>query len=136
MNLIYAPGDHMRTQLTTQKRHSSNSMSTGTRAGPRERMRRRFGSTASLKKGDDAGGEGDRDAALVKRVMETSGGDNEALARKIHERYDRCAPVSTCPARLRRRAPVSSARSICGVGVSSAACVQGQREAAMRGVAL
>lgn len=66
-------------------------------AGPGARIRRRFGSTADLKKGKDGKDDGkeaaEKDAELVKRVMETSGGDNEALARKIHERYDKCAPT-------------------------------------------
>ena len=33
------------------------------------------------------------DAALVKTVMGTSGGDNAALAKKIHDRYERCTPI-------------------------------------------
>ena len=35
----------------------------------------------------------EKDASLVKTVMETSGGDNAQLARKIHERYDRCVSL-------------------------------------------
>ena len=34
-----------------------------------------------------------RTAELVQTVMGTSGGDNAELARKIHSRFDRCAPV-------------------------------------------
>ena len=36
--------------------------------------------------------------AKVQSVMETSGGDNAALAKKIHERYERC--VASCRCKL------------------------------------
>jgi hypothetical protein len=36
-----------------------------------------------------------RGSKLVKAVMETSGGDNEVLARKIRERFDRHAASAT-----------------------------------------
>ena len=56
-------------------------------AGARSRMKRRF---AGKRPEDAEEGEAElsRASALVKTVMETSGGDNEALARKIRSRFD------------------------------------------------
>ena len=62
-------------------------------------MKSRFGSTGNLKAMGNAGsGKKERDQKdkdLVQKVMGTSGGDNAELAKKIHSRFDRCAPVKS-----------------------------------------
>jgi hypothetical protein len=57
------------------------------------------------------------DADLVKSVMETSGGGNAALAKKIHARFDRCASAISC---------------ICEVHVASAGMSQLNAEVLLR----
>lgn len=82
-------------------------------AGATARMRSKFGNKDGDQKGTGMKKSAsqlaidkervEKDHSLVKDVMETSGGDNAALARKIHDRYDKCAALSipdvsgTCP---------------------------------------
>ena len=54
-------------------------------------MKRRFGGRR-FEDAEEGKAELSRARALVTDVMETSGGDNEALARKIRSRFDTCAP--------------------------------------------
>lgn len=61
------------------------------RAGAGARIKRRFGSQPNL--ADKKGSQTSKSAQdLVQKVMETSGGDNAELARKVHERFEKCAP--------------------------------------------
>lgn len=55
-------------------------------------MKRRFGSKPDLA-GKKASQTSQSAQDLVRKVMETSGGDNAELARKVHERFDKCAPI-------------------------------------------
>jgi hypothetical protein len=70
-------------------------------AGAADRFKGRTGSKGNIKgmvksvsKAQLDQARNQKDADLVKTVMGTSGGDNAALARKIHDRYDKCAPAA------------------------------------------
>jgi hypothetical protein len=60
----------------------------------------------------------EKDASLVKTVMETSGGDNAQLARKIHERYDRCVSLLCAGFPLR----TSAQKNIAAAAVACFCC--------------